>query len=118
MGNDTLIGGGGGDTMSGHAAGAVDPTDTNTYIYNVTTDSRADPGNFDTITDFVHGLDEMDLSAIAGFTSVVSTTSVPATIAAHVIELVAAGGNTVLYSNTLTILKPRAPPTWRSISLE
>ena len=66
LGNDVLVGGGGGDTMSGHAAGAVNPTDINTYVYNAPTNSVPGANTFDTITDFTHGVDKIDFSALVG----------------------------------------------------
>ena len=96
---NTLTGGGGGDTMKGHAGEALNPTDPNTYVYNATTDSTPGPGNFDTITDFTPGVDKIDLSAIAGLTAVASASSAPGTIAPNTIEIVALGGNAIIYAN-------------------
>jgi Ca2+-binding RTX toxin-like protein len=90
-GADKIIGNGGGDTLTGHGGA-------NTYTYNTTSDSL--PGTYDTITDFLHGQDQIDLSALAGLTAVVTETSVPAAIAAHTIDIVTTGGNTVIYANT------------------
>ena len=60
---------------------------------------------FDTITDFTHGSDKIDLSAIAGLNSNTqavsfnSLTSAPASVAAHTIDVVTSGGNTTIYAN-------------------
>ena len=70
-----------------------------TFKYNAITDSRPGVGNFDIITDFAHGSDKIDFSAITGLTAVASATSTPAQIAAHTIEIVTISGNTVIYAN-------------------
>ena len=91
-GNDTLIGNGGADVMSGGAGN-------DTFKYNAITDSQPGVGKFDTILDFTHNSDKIDFSAITGLTAVASATSTPGSIAAHTIEIVTIGGNTVIYAN-------------------
>jgi RTX calcium-binding nonapeptide repeat (4 copies)/Bacterial Ig-like domain len=91
-GNDTIIGGAGGDTLIGGAGNDI-------FKYLAVTDSRPGTGNFDTISDFTHGSDKIDFSAITGLTALATATSTPATIAANTIEIVAIGGNTVIYAN-------------------
>ena len=54
-GNDTLVGGAGADVLTGGA-------DADTFVYNAIGDSS--PTAADTITDFAHGTDIIDLSAI------------------------------------------------------
>lgn len=54
-GNDTLCGGGGADTLAGNAGADV-------FDYNLATDSG--PRARDVITDFVRGVDRIDLSGI------------------------------------------------------
>ena len=55
-GNDVIIGGGGGDSLTG-GAGA------DTFKYVAATDSTAQA--YDIITDFQHGIDSIDLTAVA-----------------------------------------------------
>jgi Ca2+-binding RTX toxin-like protein len=54
-GNDRLTGGDGADTLVGGA-------DSDTFVF--TTLSNSTPANPDTIVDFTHGIDKIDLSAI------------------------------------------------------
>ena len=91
-GSDVIKGGGGGDTLSCGAGN-------DTFVYSLITNSRPGSGNFDTISDFTHGSDTIDFSAITGLTAVASASSTPASIAAHTIEVVTTGGNTVIYAN-------------------
>jgi Ca2+-binding RTX toxin-like protein len=91
-GNDTIIGGGGGDRLAGGAGN-------DTFKYNSITDSQPGAGKFDTILDFTHKSDKIDFTAIASLTAVASATSAPSQIAAHTIEIVTSGGNTIVYAN-------------------
>jgi len=94
-GNDTITGGAGNDDLTG-GAGA------DTFVFLAATDSSPGNGNFDTIKDFVSGTDHIDFSAIAGLQTAVFTTgiAVPVTLAAHSIDIVTTGGNTVVYANS------------------
>lgn len=56
-GNDTITGGLGRDTMTGGAGADI-------FRFETTLDSRTGSGNRDTITDFLSGVDKIDLSAI------------------------------------------------------
>ncbi|MDB5498190.1 MAG: putative internalin [Phenylobacterium sp.] len=97
-GNDFLDGGAKGDTLTG-GAGA------DTFVYKAIGESQPGAGNFDTITDFTHGVDRIDFSAIAGLNTGVQAvtvnllTATPASIAAHTIDLVTIGGSTTIYAN-------------------
>src|SRR6185437_8787351 len=77
--NDTIVGGGGADTLTGAAGN-------DTFVFKSATDSQPGVGNFDTITDFTHGLDILDLSAIAGATTVQGTVAEANTVGANSIS--------------------------------
>jgi hypothetical protein len=74
-------------------------------VFRAITDSQPGSGHFDTIVDFNHGANHIDIAAISGLNSdnqVVnfnSLTSTPTSIAAHAIDIVTSGGNTVIYVN-------------------
>ena len=90
-GNNIISGGGGGDRLTG--GGSSD-----TFVFKAVTNSM--PGSFDTIANFDHGADHIDLTAISGADSNFnSLTATPTSIAAHTIDIVATGGNTVIYVN-------------------
>ncbi len=97
-GNNTITGGGGGDILTGNGAN-------DTFVYKFTTDSQPGAGHFDTITNFTHTSDHFDFSAINGLNSTVqgvtfnSLTAAPDSLAAHTIDIVTSGGNTVVYAN-------------------
>ncbi|MGB7603219.1 MAG: hypothetical protein WBM24_23150, partial [Candidatus Sulfotelmatobacter sp.] len=97
-GNNTITGGGGGDFLTGGGAN-------NTFVYKAITDSQPGAGNFDTVTNFTHNSDHFDFTAINGLNSAVqpvafnSLTAAPDSLAAHTIDIVTSGGNTVIYAN-------------------
>ncbi len=93
--NDTFIGGGGGDTMKG--GGGSD-----TFVFKAITDSQPGAGHFDTITDFIAGTDQIDLSAIVGASNVQGQVGTANTVAANSISWFVdnAHNETVLYFNT------------------
>ena len=98
---NVLTGGGGGDMLGGHTPGAVNPTDANTFVYNATSDSAAGAGHYDTVADFVHGLDKIDFSALTGLgNTLVTTNTAPSTVAANTLLVYVAGSDTILYANT------------------
>lgn len=97
-GNNTIIGGGGGDTLVGGA-------NSDTFVFKAVTDSQPGSGHFDTIADFNHGADYIDIAAISGLNSdnqsinFSSLSSIPTSIAAHTIDIVTSGGSTIIYAN-------------------
>ena len=105
---DTLVGTSGNDFLYGSAKGDVltGGAGTDTFVYKAIADSQPGAGNFDTITDFTHGSDKFDFSAIAGLNSNnqsvainILTGNAPASIAAHTIDVVINGGSAVVYAN-------------------
>jgi hypothetical protein len=91
-----VTGGGGADTMTGGSGH-------NTYKYGATSDSK--PSASDTITNFNAANDKIGFSAISGLNSTVQNvginflTATPSSIAAHTIDVVTFGGNTIVYAN-------------------
>ena len=92
-GNDVIQGRGGADTLIG-GAGA------DQFVFATVADSTI--ANHDTITDFVHGADTIDTSAIAGVTSVQGLLSGSAQVDAHSIGWLQSGANTIVYVNSST----------------
>ncbi|MEH2614350.1 glycoside hydrolase family 113 [Bradyrhizobium sp. AZCC 1693] len=91
-GRDRIIGGGQGDTLTGGPGN-------DTFVFKSVFDSKPGTGNFDTILGFTHGSDKIDFSAITGLATVAPAGSAPPQIAAHTIEIVTSGGNTIIYAN-------------------
>ena len=98
---NVITGGGGGDTLAG--GGGAD-----TFVFKSV--SNSSPGTtggnpkYDVISDFFHGMDFLDFAAITGLNSdtqpvIIQSASAPTTIAAHTIDIVTIGGNTVIYAN-------------------
>ena len=94
-GNDIFIGGGAGDRMTG--GGGND-----TFVFKAVTDSQPGVGHFDTITDFTHNSDHIDLTAIAGAPNVQGLVAAASTVAANSISWFVdnAHNETVLYVNS------------------
>jgi Ca2+-binding RTX toxin-like protein len=90
-GNDTLQGMGGADSLFG--GGGADR-----FIFSATSESSV--VSSDTIGDFVHASDVIDVSAISGITSVQGLTSGTTQVAAHSILWVQSGANTIVYMNS------------------
>jgi Ca2+-binding RTX toxin-like protein len=89
-GNDTIQGGGGADTLFG-GAGA------DRFVFASVSDSTV--ASHDTISDFVHGIDIIDTSAISGATAVQGLISGATQVAAHSIAWIQSGADTFVYIN-------------------
>ncbi|TIN45690.1 MAG: calcium-binding protein [Mesorhizobium sp.] len=63
-GNDLIVGGTGNDTLTGGAGADTLAGGIGSDIFSYGAASESTPAGFDTITDFVHGVDKIDLSAI------------------------------------------------------
>src|SRR6185437_3130958 len=68
-GADTLIGGQNGNTITGGGGGDTLTGGSDTFVFVAPSDSHPGAGNFDTITDFTHNSDHLDLAAINGLNS-------------------------------------------------
>ncbi|MCK1528422.1 hypothetical protein IVB15_12010, partial [Bradyrhizobium sp. 182] len=90
-GNDVIQGRGGADTLIGGAGN-------DQFVFTAVSDSTI--ASHDTISDFVHGADLIDTSAIAGVTSVQGLLSGGAQVAAHSIAWIQSGANTIVYVNS------------------
>lgn len=94
-GNDTLNGGAGADILTG-GAGA------DRFVYSATTDSS--PGAPDIITDFSHGADIIDLSAIDANASLIGNQAfgfadLNPNVVAHSVTWSESGGNTIIQAD-------------------
>jgi Ca2+-binding RTX toxin-like protein len=91
-GADTIKGGGGADILTGGAGNDA-------FEYTATSDSTQ--ATSDTITDFTHGSDQIDLSAITGATTFQATAlaGTGSTVNAHSVAWLQTGGNTRVYVN-------------------
>ncbi|WP_164934398.1 Ig-like domain-containing protein [Bradyrhizobium zhanjiangense] len=90
-GNDVIQGRGGADTLIGGAG-------SDQFVFAAVSDSTV--ASHDTISDFVHGADLIDTSAIAGVTNVQGLLSGNAQVAAHSIAWIQSGANTIVYVNS------------------
>lgn len=99
---DTIYGAGGGDTLT--AGGGKD-----TFVYKDPAESCPGAGHFDTILGFTHGSDKFDFSTVSGLGNnqahVQNLSSAPPTVAAHTIDIVATGSDTVIYANASTAIE-------------
>ena len=89
-GSNILEGRGGADTLFGG-------TGADHFVFTAVSDTTV--ASHDTISDFVHGTDVIDTSAIAGITTVQGLISGSAQVAAHSIVWIQSGANTIVYAN-------------------
>jgi len=89
-GSNILDGRGGADTLFGG-------TGADHFVFAAVSDTTV--ASHDTISDFVHGTDVIDTSAIAGITTVQGLISGSAQVAAHSIVWIQSGANTIVYAN-------------------
>jgi Ca2+-binding RTX toxin-like protein len=94
-GNDVIIGGFGADALTGGAGN-------DTFKFLSAADSQPGTGHFDTITDFTHGSDHLDFTAIAGATQVqANAVAAAGLVDAHSISwfVDSANNQTIVYVN-------------------
>jgi Ca2+-binding RTX toxin-like protein len=100
-GDDVFTGNGGADTMTGNGGN-------DTFRYLAETDSQpnanwqvpptaSDPRTWDVITDFAHGADKIDLSALAGASNLIFTGTTPGS---HAVWYASSGTSTFIYAST------------------
>jgi Ca2+-binding RTX toxin-like protein len=84
-GNDVLIGNAGADILNGGSGADImsGGAGNDSFVFKVVTDSLPGSGHFDTITDFIHGGDLIDFSAISGVNNVQGQVLTPGTVGAH-----------------------------------
>jgi hypothetical protein len=73
-----------------------------TFVFKSITDSQPGVGHFDTITDFTHNSDHIDLSSIAGATNIQGQAAEANTVAANSISWFVDNphNQTIVYVNT------------------
>ena len=97
---ENLVGSSFNDTLTGNAGANVLTGGLGNDKFRYTAVSDSTPGAYDTITDFTHGQDKIDLSDLAGLVNgLASTTTAPSTIDPHALLAYVSGGDTVLYVN-------------------
>jgi VCBS repeat-containing protein len=87
-GNDKITGGAGVDTMYGGSGN-------DTFVFNVVGDSNSNPTNSDTIADFHHGYDKIDLAAVYS-----GTLNFAGIATANSVWITESGGNTLVNVDT------------------
>jgi VCBS repeat-containing protein len=94
-GDDILIGNTGAQLMNGNAGN-------DTFVFRAIADSQPGAGNFDTIGDFTHNGDHLDLTAIAGANIVQGLVNSQNTVDAHSISWFVDNvqNQTIVYVNT------------------
>ena len=99
--NDTLVAAPG-SIMTGGAGN-------DTFVFKSIADSQPGAGHFDTITDFTHNSDHIDLSSIAGATNVQGQVAEANTVAANSVSWFVDNphNQTIVYVNTTAHGEPR-----------
>jgi Ca2+-binding RTX toxin-like protein len=105
-GNDVINGGGDADFLTGGAG-------YDQFVFMATSDSTV--ANFDTITDFVHGGDIIDTSAITGVTSIGGLITGGTQVAAHSIAWIQSGLDTIVYANNSGAAESQAAADMRIV---
>ena len=90
-GNDIIQGRGGADTLIGGSG-------SDHFVFAAVSDSTV--ASHDTISDFVHATDIIDVSAISGITAVQGLISGATQVAAHSIAWIQSGANTIVLANS------------------
>ena len=104
-GNDTIIAASG-NTLTGNSGN-------DTFVFKAVADLLPGEGNFNTITDFTHNSDHIDITAIAGANVVQGSVSQPGAVDAHSVSWFAdtAQNHTIVYVNTT---EQPATSIWKS----
>jgi len=96
FGSGTVIdAGNGGNTLTGTAGSDI-------FVFRSIADSQPGAGSFDTITNFMHNSDHIDLTAIVGANTVQGLVDAASAVAAHSIgwSIDTANNQTIVYVNT------------------
>jgi Ca2+-binding RTX toxin-like protein len=98
-GNDTIKGGAGADLLTGGPG-------SDHFVYAATSESTV--ASHDTISDFVHGSDVIDTSAINTLTAVGGLITGATQVAPHSIVWIQSGSNTIVYANSSGVAENQA----------
>jgi Ca2+-binding RTX toxin-like protein len=106
--NDTISGSNGSDTIYGRAGADLltGGAGADHFAFNALSDSTV--ASHDTISDFLHGTDIIDTSAITGITAVQGLITGSAQVAAHSIAWIQSGTDTIVYTNSTGIAGSQA----------
>jgi Ca2+-binding RTX toxin-like protein len=98
--NDTISGSNGSDTIYGRGGAdfLIGGTGADRFSFNATSDSTV--ASHDTISDFLHGSDVIDTSAITGITAVQGLIAGSTQVLAHSIVWIQNGADTIVYANS------------------
>jgi Ca2+-binding RTX toxin-like protein len=98
-GNNTIIGGAGADLLIGG-------TGADHFVFTSTLDSTV--ASHDSISNFVHGTDVIDTSAIIGITAVQGLITGSTQVAANSIAWIQSGSDTLVYANNTSAAESQA----------